>query len=171
VLVLSPRSWGAPVAGPLGLVKASLLRRRPMVARRGTVHVMRYLTRRSDSVQDVGPGREWSDKPPVVASFAVIRLCEQVCMTALLDTMPGGHCSLGSVQQLVHCGPIAIGAEIEITVRCTRSRGRHSRWQVTVRDAHEVVGRGWMEFVVVDRPRFEERRLTPKRALLKYPAA
>jgi predicted thioesterase len=134
----------------------------PVIVRRGTSRVVRYRTLPTDSVRDVAPGREWWDKPPVVSSVAVIRQCEELCMTALLEVIPDGHCSLGTGQQLDHCGPIAVGSEVEIQARCTRSRGRQSSWWVTVRDTHEVVGKGRFDFVIVDRSRFEERRLTPK---------
>lgn len=76
----------------------------------------------------------------------LIKLCEQYCMAVLLETMPHGHCSLGSGQHFDHRGPIAVGAEIETTVRCTEARDLRSRREVTVRDTHGVVGEGWMAF-------------------------
>jgi predicted thioesterase len=142
-------------------------RHKPTFAQPGTVRDATYRTGPQDCVQTVGPGPEWSNKPAVVASCAVIRLCEELCMIALLDTMPEGYCSLGTRQHLGHLGPIAIGAEIAITARCVRARGRYSSWEVTVRDSHEVVGQGRMDFVAVHRPRYEAHRLAPKRAALE----
>jgi predicted thioesterase len=136
------------------------------LAQRGLLRDARYQTGPQDCVQTAGPGPEWSNKPPVVASYAVIRLCEELCMVALLDTMPEGYCSLGTRQNLGHLGPIAVGAEIAITVRCVRARGRYSSWHVTVRDSHEIVGQGRMDFVAVHRPCYEANRLAPKRAAL-----
>lgn len=148
----SPRSIRGPRTAPL--------------VRRGVLRDARYRTRPEDCVQIAGPGPEWSNKPPVIASYAVIRLCEELCMVALLDAMPEGYCSLGTRQHLGHLGPIPVGAEIIITVRCVRARGTYSSWQVTVRDSHEVVGEGRMDFVAVHRPRYEAHRLAPKRAAL-----
>ena len=145
-------------------------RNRPL-AHRGALHTMSYITQPTDCVQRAGIGLEWSDKPPVVASTAVIRLCEQACMQALLPVMPQGHYSLGCGQQLDHTGPIVIGAEIRIAARCVRARAFYSRWQVTVQDAHGTVGTGWMDFVVVGKVAFEARRVAPKYAALrKVPA-
>lgn len=138
----------------------------PTLARVGDERAVGYRTGPQDCVQAAGPGPEWSNKPPVVASYAVIRLCEELCMVALLETMPEGFCSLGTRQHLGHLGPIAVGAEITITARCVRARGRFSSWRVTVRDSHEVVGEGRMDFVAVHRPHYEARRLEPKRAAL-----
>ncbi|WP_067676993.1 thioesterase, FlK family [Nocardia miyunensis] len=71
---------------------------------------------------------------------------------------------IGTRQYLGHLGPITVGAEITLTTRCVRARGRFSSWQVTVRDSHEIVGEGRMDFVAVRRPHYEARRLAPKRA-------
>ena len=139
---------------------------RPAVARRGTRRAARYTTGPGDCVRSAGTGPEWSDKPEVVASCAIIRCCEELCMTALLDMIPDEFCSLGVRQDLGHLGPIAVGAEISITARCVRARGRYSSWEVVVRDSHEIVGSGRMDFVAVHRPRYEARRLEPKRAAL-----
>ncbi|KAA8881854.1 hypothetical protein F3087_39975 [Nocardia colli] len=141
-------------------------RRRPTIARRGTWRVYRYHTVPDDSVHSAGPGPIWTDKPPVVASFAVIRRCEELCMAALHEAIPEGHCALGIHQRLNHIGPIAVGAEIEISARCTAARGTYSSWSVIVRDAHEVVGEGRMDFVVVYRPHFEAHRLAHKTVIV-----
>ncbi|MBY8856143.1 hypothetical protein K7711_06620 [Nocardia sp. CA2R105] len=112
-------------------------RNTPTLARVGEERDASYSTGPQDCVQAAGPGPEWSNKPPVVASYAVIRLCEEL-----------------------------VGAQITITARCVRARGCFSSWQVTVRDSHETVGEGRMDFVAVHRPHYEARRLEPKRAAL-----
>ncbi|MQY18542.1 thioesterase family protein [Nocardia macrotermitis] len=150
----------------LRLSPNSFRRSRNTLARVGDAREASYRTAAQDCVQVAGPGPEWSNKPPVVASYAVIRLCEELCMVALLETMPEGFCSLGTRQHLGHLGPIAVGSEITITARCVRARGRFSSWQVTVRDSHETVGEGRMDFVAVHRPHYEARRLAPKHAAL-----
>lgn len=147
-------------------VGVRLRSRRTDIPPLGATYVGRYVTGAEDCVHKAGSGREWSDKPPVVASCAIIRICEELCMIALQQKMPEGHCSLGTRQQLDHLGPVAVGAEIEITARCTRGRGRYSSWQIVVRDAHEIVGQGCMDFVIVHRPGYEARRLGPKHAAL-----
>ncbi|MFD9959716.1 hotdog domain-containing protein [Amycolatopsis sp. NPDC058986] len=137
----------------------------------GETRSARYVTQPGDCVRLGGPGPEWTDKPPVVASYVLIRLCEQYCMAVLLETMPRGYCSVGSGQHLNHRGPIAIGAEIETTVRCAEAAGLRSRWDVTVRDAHSVVGEGWMTFALVEKAGFEARHVAPKYDMLTRSAA
>ncbi|MFE0019836.1 thioesterase family protein [Amycolatopsis sp. NPDC059021] len=141
------------------------------LVRVGETRCVRYVTQPGDCVRLGGPGPEWTDKPPVVASYVLIRLCEQYCMAVLLETMPRGYCSVGSGQHLKHRGPIAIGAEIETTVRCAEAAGLRSRWEFTVRDPHSVVGEGWMTFAVVEKAGFEARHVTPKYAMLTRSAA
>ncbi|MBO0882851.1 MAG: hypothetical protein J2P17_21455 [Mycobacterium sp.] len=142
----------------------------PSVARCGTEITARHRTGPDDCVHSAGSGAQWADKPPVIASYAVIRWCEELCMIALLDAMPEGYCSLGVEQRLSHLGPIAVGSEIVITARCVRARGRFSRWEVVVRDCHELVGQGHMDFVAVYRTRYEQRRLSPKYRALQQNA-
>jgi predicted thioesterase len=131
--------------------------------------VMRYITRPEDCVQTAGVGREWSDKPAVVASCVLVRLCEQVCMRALLESMPDGYCSLGVQQQLHHHAPVVVGAEIVLTAHLTGLRDHHTSWHVTVEDRHETVASGRMDFVDVHRTRYETRRLTAKYKYLTIP--
>lgn len=135
---------------------------RPTFAQLGDQRSVRYVTRPEDCVRGAGTGREWSEKPAVIASCAVIRLCEEVCMAALLENISEGFSSLGTRQVLDHLGPIAVGAEIEISARCRRVDGSYSSWDVTVADDFEIVGKGCMDFVVVHRLRFEAKRLDRK---------
>jgi predicted thioesterase len=128
----------------------------------GDTRVMQYLTSPADCVQTTGVGREWSDKPPVVASCVLVRLSEQVCMQALLESMPDEHCSLGVLQQLQHHAPAVVGAEIVLTAHLTRVHGRHTSWHVTIEDRHETIASGRMDFVTVHRPSYESRRLAAK---------
>lgn len=140
--------------------------RRADVAPTGTTYVRRYVTAVEDCVHNAGSGREWVSKPPVTASCAIIRICEEVCMIALQQYMPQDYCSLGVRQQLDHLGPVPIGAEIVLTAQCTNGRGRYSSWHIVIRDAQEIVAEGRMDFVVVHRPDYEARRLLPKQAAL-----
>jgi hypothetical protein len=115
------------------------LTQRSDTRRTGETRDARYRTGPQDCIQIAGPGPEWSNKPPVVASYR---------------------------QHLGHLGPIAVGAEITITARYVRVRGRFSSWQVTVCDSHEIVGEGRMDFVAVHRPRCEAARMAPEHAAL-----
>ncbi|GHF80987.1 putative thioesterase [Amycolatopsis bartoniae] len=154
-----------PLLANVNLLKLSRRTpRRPALAQVGTVRQSRYVTQAADCVQQGGPGREWSDKPPVVASYVLVKLCEQYCMVALLENMPEGYCSVGSGQLLNHRAPVVIGAEVTFTVRCTEARGSYSKWEVVVEDSHGVVGDGWMAFAVVHKADFEARRIAPKHA-------
>lgn len=80
-------------------------------------------------------------------------------------TPPDGDCPPRDSSAHTALRHSPVGAEITITARCVRARGRFGSWQVTVRDSHEIVGEG-MDFGAVHRPRFEAARLTPKHAAL-----
>lgn len=129
----------------------------------GTVRTVRYQASADDSVQRLaGRSAEFARKPDIVASARLLELCEWPCMDAVREVIEPAECSLGARQRLDHHAPIAIGAELTITARCTVAAHPYSEWEVDVHDGHEAVGRATLAFIVVDRVEFEQERLTPK---------
>jgi predicted thioesterase len=121
----------------------------------------------ADSVRCLaGRSIEFLRKPNIVASARLLELCEWPCMDVIGEVIADHECSLGVRQELDHRAPIAIGAHLTITARCTVARHPYSQWEVRVHDGHEDVGHATMAFIVVDRADFEERHLTPKAAPL-----
>lgn len=130
---------------------------------RGTVRTVRYQVTAADSVRRLaGRSVEFARKPDVVASARLLELCEWPCMDAVRDAIAPAECSLGARQHLDHQAPIAIGAELTITARCTVATHPYSEWEVDVHDGHETVGQATLAFVVVDQDTFERQRLRPK---------
>lgn len=130
---------------------------------RGTVRTVRYQATAADSVRRLaGRSVEFARKPDIVASARLLELCEWPCMDAVRDVIEPAECSLGARQRLDHQAPIAIGAELTITARCTVAAHPYSEWEVAVHDGHEAVGRATLAFIVVDRNEFEQERLAPK---------
>lgn len=129
----------------------------------GVVRTVHYDVTAEDSVRRLaGRSVEFARKPDVVASARLLELCEWPCMEAIRETITPRECSLGARQQLDHRAPIAIGAHLVITARCTLACHSYSEWEVRVNDDYEQAGRATLAFVVVDRVEFEKYRVSPK---------
>jgi predicted thioesterase len=129
----------------------------------GKTKTVHYVVSPHDSVRGLAHrGLEFVRKPEVMASARLVELCEMPCMEVLREHIRLHECTLGSRQDIKHRAPIAIGARLTITVRCTEVRGSFSEWDVRVDDEHEHVGGGVVSFSVVDQAAFERRRLAPK---------
>jgi predicted thioesterase len=133
----------------------------------GATCTIHYDVTGDDSVRRLaGRSIEFLRKPDVVASARLLELCEWPCMDVIGQVIADHECSLGARQELDHRAPIAIGAHLAITARCTVARHPYSEWEVSVHDGHEDVGCATLAFVVVDLAAFEQRHLAPKTAPL-----
>ncbi len=135
----------------------------------GVERTVHYDVTAEDSVRRLaGRSVEFARKPDVVASARLLELCEWPCMEAVRETIAPNECSLGAYQHLDHRAPIAIGAHLAITARCTVTRHPYSEWEVRVHDGYEETGCATLAFVVVDCADFEERRVMSKSRLHEH---
>lgn len=82
---------------------------------------------------------------------------EETCRDFLVARLPKGFDSVGSHIGVDHLAPTPIGMQAVISVRITAIDGRTVSFDVEVRDAYELVGRGRHRRVVVEVARTLER--------------
>lgn len=110
------------------------------------------MVEREDTAQKIGSG-----DVPVLATPRLLALAEMTTVQALRPHLEPGTTSVGTRVQLEHLAPSPLGAHVEITAELIEVDGRRLVFTFQARDRNEVVGRGTIERVLVDRERFLER--------------
>ena len=132
----------------------------------GTRHAVTYPVTERDMVSEQLPGvAVFAAKPQVMATARLVAVCEWPAMEVLARHITTARYSLGARVDLKHLGPIIAGATLSVTTVCLAVAGPRSRWATQAHDTHELVATGTLEFAVVDRVRFEQRRIAPKTSL------
>jgi fluoroacetyl-CoA thioesterase len=109
-----------------------------------------------DTAQDVGSG-----DVPVLATPRLLALAEAATVRATAGRLPGGSTSLGTRVELEHLAATPIGGTVTATVKLSTVDGRRLAFTVAVHDDDQLVARGTIERVVVDRERFLAKVLAP----------
>lgn len=110
------------------------------------------MVERTDTAQEVGSG-----DVPVLATPRLLALAEQASVEATRAHLGPGETSVGTRVEMEHLLPSPVGAHVEVTTELTEVDGRRLVFTFVARDRRQVVGRGTIERVVVDRARFVER--------------
>ena len=136
----------------------------------GTRHSVTYQVTKRDMVSEQLPGvAVFAAKPQVMATARLVTVCEWPAMEVLARHITTARYSLGARVDLKHLGPIIAGATLSATTVCLAVAGPRSHWAAEAHDTHELVATSTLEFAVVDRVPFEQRRITPKRTLRPHP--
>jgi predicted thioesterase len=122
-----------------------------------------YKVAPEDSVRAIERGPEYANKPDVMGSAKILEVVEQIVMEELRPAMQPHERSLGTIQNVEHCGPILIGSMLSIAACCAELEGKRSMWTVHAHDGYETVYRGRLGFVVIHKDKFEHGRLARKR--------
>jgi fluoroacetyl-CoA thioesterase len=109
-----------------------------------------------DTAQDVGSG-----DVPVLATPRLLALAEAATVRATAGRLPSGSTSVGTRVELEHLAATPIGGTVTATVELSTVDGRRLDFTVAVHDNDQLVARGTIERVVVDRERFLARLVTP----------
>ncbi|WP_250574148.1 thioesterase family protein [Nonomuraea sediminis] len=110
------------------------------------------MVEREDTAQKIGSG-----DVPVLATPRLLALAEMTTVQALRPHLEPGTTSVGTRVQLEHLAPSPLGTHVEITTELIEVDGRRLVFAFQARDRNQVVGRGTIERVLVDRERFLER--------------
>ena len=102
----------------------------------------------------------------VYATPFMIRDIERTCRELVKKHVDEGEDSVGARVDVEHLAPTLPGAEVTISARLVEMNGRRLRFQVSVRDKIEELGRGHHERFVVEVAK-SHARLEKKRAQLK----
>jgi fluoroacetyl-CoA thioesterase len=92
----------------------------------------------------------------------MIRDIERTCRELILQHTDPGEDSVGLKVEVEHVAPALPGQEVTVSVKCVEADRRRFRFQATVRDQFEELGRGFHDRFVVEiaksRARQEKKR-------------
>jgi predicted thioesterase len=102
----------------------------------------------------------------VYATPSMVRDIEVACRDFLGEYLSEGENSVGARIEVDHLGPTLIGMWVDVVASVASVEGRRVVFEVEVRDALDVVGRGKHVRFVVDLDK-QRRRLESKAAKVK----
>ncbi len=86
----------------------------------------------------------------VYATPALVRDIEHACRDLILEHLPEGQDSVGTIVDIAHLAPTPLGMEVVITVSVAERDGRRVALSVEARDALDTICRGRHERFIVD---------------------
>ena len=106
----------------------------------------------------------------VYSTPSMVNDVEYACFDAIVPHLEESENSVGSRIEIDHLGPTPLGMEVRIEVKVIEMEKRRVRFEFSVHDAIEEVGRGTHTRFVVDKAKTRER-LAAKRAKAGLPPA
>jgi fluoroacetyl-CoA thioesterase len=103
----------------------------------------------ADTAQALGSG-----DVPVLGTPRVLALAEAATVAATAGRLPDGATTVGTGVDLAHLLPTAVGRTVAVEAVLSTVDGRRLTFTVAVHDGTEVIARGEVERVVVDREAF-----------------
>ncbi len=98
-----------------------------------------------------------SGRAPVLATPIMIALMEAAAVDCVERLLAEGQESLGVRVDVNHTAGTPIGLAVTATAELKEVSGRKLTFYVEARDAHEVIGKGRHERVIVDAERFRAK--------------
>jgi predicted thioesterase len=92
----------------------------------------------------------------VLATPAVVALCEAAAVKAVASSLDPGQTSVGVHIDVEHLAPTPVGMDVVASAELAEVDGRKLRFTVEASDGSGVVARGTHARVVVDRDRFSK---------------
>lgn len=94
---------------------------------------------------------------PVLATPVMINMFEAAALAAVEDVLPEGYQSVGITLDVRHFAATPVGMEVFAAAELVSVEGRTLRFRVEARDAHEPIGDGFHERVLIKLGRFDQR--------------
>jgi fluoroacetyl-CoA thioesterase len=94
---------------------------------------------------------------PVLATPVMINMFEASALAAVEDVLPEGYQSVGITLDVRHFAATPVGMEVFAAAELVAVEGRTLRFRVEARDAHEPIGDGFHERVLIKLGRFDQR--------------
>jgi predicted thioesterase len=98
-----------------------------------------------------------SGSVPVFSTPRLVALVEQAAIDAVKGWLAPGETSVGTRMEIAHLAATPIGEHVRAEATLAAVDGRRMTLEVAAYDAHEKIGEGRHERVVVDEQRFLER--------------
>ena len=93
----------------------------------------------------------------VLATPVMINIIEAAALSAIEQSLPEHHQSLGTRLDISHVAATPVGMRVRATAEVVRVEGRTVFFKVRAEDVRELIGEGTHERVVVNLDRFDER--------------
>lgn len=113
-----------------------------------TAHLVVTVTD-ADTAEALGSG-----DVPVLGTPRVLALAEAATVAVTAGRLPEGATTVGTGVDLAHLLPTAVGRTVAVEARLSTVDGRRLTFTVAVHDGTEVIARGEVERVVVEREAF-----------------
>lgn len=94
---------------------------------------------------------------PVLATPVMINMFEAAALAAVEEVLPEGYQSVGITLDVRHFAATPVGMEVFAEAELVSVEGRTLRFRVAARDAHEPIGDGFHERVMIKLGRFDQR--------------
>ena len=94
---------------------------------------------------------------PVLATPVMINMFEASALAAVEEHLPEGYQSVGITLDIRHFAATPVGMEVFAEAELISVEGRTLRFRVAARDAHEPIGDGFHERVMIKLGRFDQR--------------
>lgn len=104
----------------------------------------------SDLASSLGSG-----DVPVLATPAVLALCEAATMATVSSRLEPHQTTVGAHVELDHVAPSRTGAHVEATASVTAVDRNRLTFAVEAREGEDLIARGSVVRYIVDRARFE----------------
>jgi predicted thioesterase len=98
-----------------------------------------------------------SGSVPVFSTPRLVALVEQAAVDAVKGWLAPGETSVGTRMEIAHLAATPIGGHVRAEATLAAVDGRRMTFEIAAYDAHEKIGEGRHERVVVDEQRFLER--------------
>ena len=121
----------------------------------GAQHTHEYIVPDSKTVPHVFEESElFQQMPKVFATAFMVGLMEWACMETLKPHMDDGEISLGTNICVSHQAATPVGMKVFVDVECLAVDGAKTKWAVTARDEHEIIGKGTHERFTINAEKF-----------------
>ena len=101
--------------------------------------------------------RVGSGRIRVLATPVMINLIEAAALSAIEQSLPENHQSLGTHLDITHTAATPVGMKVVATAEVLRVEGRTVHFKVKAEDEREQIGCGLHQRVVVNVEKFDER--------------
>jgi predicted thioesterase len=94
---------------------------------------------------------------PVLATPRVVALVEEATVAAVAGALEPGATTVGARVELEHLAATSVGATVAAGARLIAIDGRRLEFEVVLNEGTQLVARGRVDRIVVDRERFLNR--------------
>ncbi len=93
----------------------------------------------------------------VYATPSLVRDIEHTCRDMIVENIPSGQDSVGTIVNIVHTAPTLLGMEVTVTVTVAEIEGRKVALDIVAKDQLDNICKGRHERFIVDVEKTQQR--------------